>query len=127
MEADKLTGSQRWALSIIARDDGIQVSGLARAMALHQSTASNVAEQLFSAGLIRKERSPLDGRRSFLHVTDVGLAYVAEAAPKVGDLLLQALANLPFSSLRDLHTSLGALIDQMQVSARSNMEPSEKE
>ncbi|HBZ08040.1 MAG TPA: MarR family transcriptional regulator, partial [Massilia sp.] len=46
-----LGGAQLWALSVIAQSPGIGVTDLARALDIHQSTASNLVRALGSRGL----------------------------------------------------------------------------
>lgn len=52
-----ISGSQLWALSEIARLEGIGINDLAERMALHQTTASNLANGLVKKGLIRRVRA----------------------------------------------------------------------
>ena len=45
-----ISGSQLWALSEIARSEGMGINDLAERMALHQTTASNLANALVKKG-----------------------------------------------------------------------------
>ncbi|MCE1172760.1 MAG: MarR family transcriptional regulator, partial [Azovibrio sp.] len=44
--ACRVSGAQLWALAVIVRQPGLRVSELAKAMAVHQSTTSNLVERL---------------------------------------------------------------------------------
>ena len=47
-----VSGAQLWALSVVQAQPGIGVGGLAQAMDVHQSTASNLLRALLEAGLV---------------------------------------------------------------------------
>jgi DNA-binding transcriptional ArsR family regulator len=47
-----VSGAQLWALSVVRRQPGIGVGDLARAMDIHQSTASNLLRGLIDAGMV---------------------------------------------------------------------------
>ena len=112
-----ITGALLWALSEVARRPGAQVGQLARALAVHQSTASNLVRRLAARGLIERQRRRRDQRAVQLFPTRKGLR-VLEGAPRplIG-VLQQALADLPPASLRGLHTQLARLVRAMRFSA----------
>lgn len=96
---------------------GIQVGQLARSLAVHQSTASNLIRRLAARGLIARQRRGRDQRAVQLFPTRKGLA-VLEAAPRpLMGVLQQALADLPPASLRGLHLHLARLIRAMRFKA----------
>src|SRR5438045_1341260 len=47
-----VAGAQVWALAVIRDKPGIGVSELAKAMDIHQSTASNLIKPLFESGMV---------------------------------------------------------------------------
>src|SRR5947209_19998420 len=55
-----VSGAQLWALAQIAEQPGGQVGALARALAVHQSTASNLVRGLEARGLVARERRGRD-------------------------------------------------------------------
>src|SRR5437762_11244155 len=57
-----LKGAQLWALAQVAGSPGSTVGDLARALAIHQSTASNLLRGLETAGLVTRERQHRDQR-----------------------------------------------------------------
>jgi DNA-binding transcriptional ArsR family regulator len=51
-----LSGSQLWAMWELLISPGLKVSDLSKAMAIHQSTASNLLDKLEKRELIKRER-----------------------------------------------------------------------
>jgi DNA-binding MarR family transcriptional regulator len=108
-----ITGALLWALSEIAGRPGTQVGELARALAIHQSTASNLVRRLAARGLIARQRRGHDQRAVQLFPTRKGLRVLQTAPQPLIGVLQQALADLPPSSLRALHAQLARLIKAM--------------
>lgn len=116
-------GAQVWALSTIAGQPGIGVTDLARAMDIHQSTASNLVRQLVKKGLARTEKSALDKRNVHLHVEAAGAELLKRApGPHVG-VLPAALQKMPSDSLGQLHAQLGLLIKALAVDEQAGLTP----
>jgi DNA-binding MarR family transcriptional regulator len=110
-----LTGAQLWALSEIARGPGCQVGQLAKALALHQSTASNLVRLLETLGLVTRQRRGKDQRHVQLFPTKKGLQVLKHAPQPLIGVLQQALSDLPAASLDRLHEQLDRLIKVMKV------------
>jgi len=108
-------GSQLWALAAVSESPGIRVSDLAKAMSIHQSTASNLVEQMVKLGLIVRERDAEDQRVVRLNATARGLALIARAPKPLIGLLPDALSQLNPHELRQLHASLATLLDVMDL------------
>jgi DNA-binding MarR family transcriptional regulator len=117
-------GAQLWLLSRIARAPGIRVGDLARSLAIHQSTASNLLGQLHASKLIERRREDGDRRAVRLFATAKGRAVLRGAPrPHIG-VLQQALAELPNDNLDTLHRQLEVLIETMNTkdsSARATL------
>jgi DNA-binding MarR family transcriptional regulator len=109
-----ISGAQLWAVSRIAEQPGIRVTELAKAMSIHQTTASNLVEKLVELGFVARERDSSDGRVVLLRLTDKGAASLAEAPGPVRGLLPDALGKLPFETLESLHANLTELLSRMQ-------------
>ena len=108
-------GAQLWLLSRISRAPGIRVGDLARSLAIHQSTASNLLAQLHASELIERRRESGDRRAVRLFATAKGRAVLRSAPrPHIG-VLQQALADLPAGNLDALHRELGVLIEAMNT------------
>src|SRR3569832_2862848 len=74
-EVEKKTGvagAQVWALAVVRDHPGIGVSDLAKAMDIHQSTASNLLKPLIESGMIVAERAKAARRSLKLNITPRG-------------------------------------------------------
>ena len=110
-----VSGAQLWALGKIAESPGIKVSELAKALAIHQSTASNMLDRIESLGLARRERISADQRVVRLYLTDEGRTVLSKAPHPFQGVLPDALASVPDSTLTALHRQLNTLIDTMKI------------
>lgn len=110
-----ISGSLLWALSVADEHDGLRVTELAAALAIHQSTASNMVEQLAQRGLLLRERSVVDGRVVQLRVTPAGRALLARAPKPARGKLAHALGALALGDLQALHADMTRLIAGMQL------------
>jgi DNA-binding MarR family transcriptional regulator len=110
-----LSGAQLWALSEVAAKPGLKVGELARAMSVHQSTASNLVRRLHALGLVRRERRGRDQRHVELFTTPRGLKVVGRAPRPAIGVLQQALSELPPERLSELHRALARVLSLMKV------------
>jgi DNA-binding MarR family transcriptional regulator len=115
-----ISGAQVWALSVLATRPGIGVNELARAMHVHQSTASNLLRSLMAAGLVVSERAGEDRRTVQLEVTAQGQKVLAKAPPPLTGVLPEALARLDRTTLSRLDRDLGELISQLHADPRGD-------
>ena len=110
-----ISGAQLWALAEVAGKPGLKVGELARALAVHQSTASNLLRRLVGLGLVRRRRRGRDQRTVALFATPQGLKVLRRAPqPRIG-VLQQALSDLPPATLDALHRRLARLIAAMNA------------
>jgi DNA-binding MarR family transcriptional regulator len=117
-----ISGAQLWALAQIADNPGIRVGDLAHALAIHQSTASNLLRGLETAVLVTRKKVREDKRSVRLYATPGGLAVLKRAPRPLIGVLQQALSELPSGNLDAMHRQLEALIALMKtgtVGARS--------
>lgn len=105
-----LGGAQMWALSVLQRQPGIGVGELARAMDIHQSTASNLVRALTAKGLLTSTRAGEDRRLVQLTITPAALSLLSLAKGPVQGVLPEALGRMDADSLSRLHGDLGRLI-----------------
>ena len=110
-----ISGALLWALAQVAANPGTQVGGLAKALAIHQSTASNLLGRLESRGLLSRRREGKDQRKVQLFATAKGLRVLRRAPQPLIGVLQQALADLPVRKLHRLHRQLQSLIGAMKV------------
>lgn len=109
-----ISGSQLWALSEIARREGMGVNALAERMALHQTTASNLANALVKIGLVRRVRDGSDRRFVHLHITSKGRRTLSQSPGPHPGLLVDALRKIDAQHLGRLRRDLAALVRLMR-------------
>lgn len=112
-------GAQLWALSVIANQPSIGVGGLARAMDIHQTTASNLVRVLLKAELIASDRNGPDRRTVQLRMLPAGLRVLRRAPGPFSGVLPDALARLDTATLDRLDQDLALLIDALQADERA--------
>jgi DNA-binding MarR family transcriptional regulator len=115
-----IAGAQLWALSVLQGSPGIGVSELARALDVHQSTASNLVKTLLGQGMIVAARDGSDKRAVTLALTALGAGVLSAAPMPFAGVLPDALAGLDAATLARLEQDLGVLIGALgQVDAGS--------
>lgn len=113
-----ISGSQLWALAVVADSPGIRVKDLARAMAVQQSTASNLVEQLARRDLLRRAREATDHRIVRLYATPAGQAAIEHAPRPLTGILPDALARLDPKRLATLNRLLEQIVRSMRAADR---------
>ena len=109
-----LGGSQVWALHEIASSPDMSVGDLARRLAVHLSTASNLVGRMEELGLVTRQRLAGNQRVVRLRVTAAGQRALRRTpGPPVG-LLQQALLDLPAANLATLQRELDVLLGTMK-------------
>ncbi len=116
-------GAQLWALSVIRERPGIGVSELARALDIHQTTASNLVRSLIDAGLVANERNPQDRRAVHLRVLAPGTRVLKRAPGPYAGVLPEALERLDARTLKRLEADLSKLLMQLKADDRSAKVP----
>lgn len=118
-ERTGVSGAQLWVLAELSKRPGIRVTDLARAMGVHQSTASNLIDPLEKRGLIQRDRSLQDQRVVHLSLTRGGRDVVARAPLPLEGVLPDALKTLRQADLLELQRNLERLARRMKVRDRS--------
>lgn len=113
-QAVGLSGTEVWALSLVVRNPGMRVAQLARAMDIHQSTASNLVRALLEARMVVSERSEGDLRVVNLSATPRGRKLLARAPTPFVGVLPEALRQLDTATLLRLERDLGRVIDEIR-------------
>lgn len=109
-----VSGAQLWAVAEINQAPGLRVTELARAMSVHQSTASNLLADLERQGIIEKQRTGADQRVVRLYLSEKGRDLVGRAPQPMIGVLPDALQNLPTDLLDSLSANMDALISLMR-------------
>jgi DNA-binding MarR family transcriptional regulator len=103
-------GAQVWALSIVRDQPGIGVGALAKAMSIHQSTASNLVRTLIEREMVAAAKQGVDRRAVQLNLLPDGEEVLRNAPGPFAGLLADALRSLPPDTLARLREDLGQLI-----------------
>jgi MarR family transcriptional regulator, organic hydroperoxide resistance regulator len=109
-----MSGAQLWALAEVAKHPGRKVGELARALAIHQSTASNLVRRLEGLGMLIRQRRGRDQRHVQLFASGKGLRLLRRAPRPFIGVLQQALCELSASRLERLHAELSRVIAVMK-------------
>jgi DNA-binding MarR family transcriptional regulator len=113
-----VAGAQLWALSIIQDRPGVGVTELARAMDVHQSTASNLVRSLLEQQLVLARKAGADRRTVQLHVLAAGAKALRRAPGPFAGVLPSALGSLDAATLARLDRDLGKLITALGADER---------
>jgi DNA-binding MarR family transcriptional regulator len=110
-----ISGAQLWALSVVHAHPGIGVSELARAMDVHQSTASNLLRALVEKELVVADRAGEDRRAVQLQATARAARVLSKAPGPFTGVLPEALGRLDKATLARLDRDLARLIGELGV------------
>ena len=115
-----ISGAQAWALSVVRDRPGIGVGDLARAMDVHQSTASNLLRPLLEQGLVDQglvvsTRGGRDRRAVQLEATAEGLKVLRKAPGPFTGILPDALQRLDKATLARLDRDLARLVEELGI------------
>ncbi len=108
-------GAQVWALSIVREYPGIGVNGLAQAMDVHQTTASNLVRALVAADMLAVEKKGTDRRKVQLRILANGGRVLRRAPGPFSGVLPEALARLDPETLGRLEQDLSSLIRELNA------------
>ncbi|HSW04636.1 MarR family winged helix-turn-helix transcriptional regulator [Aquabacterium sp.] len=103
-------GAQVWALSVIREQPGLGVNDLARAMGVHQSTASNLVKALVALHLISARKEGADRRTVQLRMLPAGTRVLRKVPGPFHGALPDALARLDQKMLVRLDKDLAVLV-----------------
>jgi DNA-binding MarR family transcriptional regulator len=106
-------GAQVWALSVVREQPGIGVGALARAMSIHQSTASNLVRTLIDREMLVAVKQGADRRAVQLNLLPAGARVLKNAPGPFAGLLPDALKALPPETLARLQEDLDRVIERI--------------
>ena len=112
-------GAQLWALSVVRAAPGIGVNGLAQAMDIHQTTASNLVKALVAAELVAAEKKGPDRRAVQLHILPAGGRVLRKAPGPFAGVLPEALGRLDAKTLDRLDRDLALLLAELHADERA--------
>ena len=112
-------GAQLWALSVIRASPGIGVNDLAKAMDVHQTTASNLVKALVLNEMVAAEKNGADRRAVQLRILPAGKRVLGRAPGPFSGVLPDALARLDSDTLARLDEDLALLIKVLAADERA--------
>jgi DNA-binding MarR family transcriptional regulator len=112
-------GAQMWALSVIREQPGIGVGDLARAMDVHQSTASNLVKSLVENGMVASAKDGLDRRALRLRLLPPGSTVLKRTPGPLQGVLPEALKTLDPKTLKRLNADLDQLLTVLKADERA--------
>ena len=112
-------GAQVWALSVIRDAPDIGVGDLARAMNIHQSTASNLVKTLVDRELVIAAKHSGDRRAVRLKLLPPGARVLKRSPGPFAGVLPQALASLDDKTLKRLEIDLAKLIRELNADEKA--------
>jgi DNA-binding MarR family transcriptional regulator len=113
-----VTGPQRLVVRIVGHLPGVSAGQLAEILHLHPSTLTGILRRLERAGLLRRRRDPLDGRRAVLGLSAAGRRLDVVAAGTIESAMRQVLAKLPRHRVRVTRGVLSALARGLREDAQ---------
>lgn len=103
-------GAQVWALGVIYKQPGIGVNGLAAAMDVHQTTASNLVKSLVKSNMVQVQKNGSDKRKVQLFALPEGQRVLLNAPGPFSGVLPHALSQLDAGTLERLEVDLTTLL-----------------
>jgi DNA-binding MarR family transcriptional regulator len=114
-----LGGAQVWALGLIRDNGGIGVSELARAMNIHQSTASNLVKVLVERELVTASKDAGDRRAVKLRLLPAGAKLIKRSPGPLAGVLPDALESLDPKTLKRLEADLAKLLALLKTDKKA--------
>lgn len=105
-----LSGSQLWAIKIIAEAATIKPSELARRMYLHPATVVGLIDRLVKKGLVARTRCDKDRRIVQIALTEKGERLLISAPEVPQGLLVRGLENLSKDDVITVANGLAELV-----------------
>ena len=118
-----VSGAQLWALSVVNDQPGIRLGGVAKALDIQQSTASNLIKPLVERGFVIASRPDGDRRIVELRITPLARAVLRKAPAPLTGVLPHALGKLSADTLARLDDDLDELIAALDGDSRDAQIP----
>jgi len=110
-----LTGSQLWAVKILAKSEPVKVTELAQQMYLHPATVVGVLDRLESKGLVARTRSSKDRRVVYVELSEAGRTMVSSSPEVAQRLLVKGLEALKMPKVELIAEGLEELSKMLGV------------
>lgn len=109
-----VNGGQLWLMSELLESPGLRVGELVEKLAAHQTTISNLVDDLVERGFVEKMSYEKDKRVTLLALTEAGKKILENAPKPTRGVLPHALSQIDEDVVKDLNDSLQKLIDKME-------------
>lgn len=109
-----VNGGQLWLMTEIAESPGMRIGDLAKRLAAHQTTVSNLTDELLKKELVVKTSDERDRRASVLTLTTKGIKVLSKAPTPTRGVLPEALSQLDKKTIIELDRALKKLISTME-------------
>ena len=110
LDALGVSSAQLGALYYVAKNEGCSLTDVADVLDMNKSAVSATLRRLESAGMIRREPNPLDGRGSKLFITSKGEDARVRSLGLVRRLSAEATAGLSESEVDTICRFLNAVV-----------------
>lgn len=104
-----ISATQLWLMDEVAATPDMRISEVAKALSIHQSTASNLLDKLEAKGLVARKRSGSDQRVVRVYLTERGSELLAKVPRPAHGPVTEALQRLPDGALETLSENLARL------------------
>jgi len=108
-----VSGAQLWIMQELHDAPGLRIGEIAHKLAVHQTTVSNLADDLVKRNFAVKKRDPDDQRAVRLELSEQGAILMAEAPRPARGVLPEALRQLDPQRLAQLDEGLQGLLDSI--------------
>ena len=110
-----VNGAQLWIMQELHEAGELRVGELTAKLAVHQTTTSNLVDDLEKRGYVSKERSAKDQRVVTVMLTQQGSATLLKAPKPARGLLPEALLQLDRKHLDELDSGLQGLLESIET------------
>jgi len=110
-----VNGAQLWVMQELQEAGELRVGELTAKLAVHQTTMSNLVDDLEKRGYVTKARSANDQRVVTVMLTAQGTATLLKAPKPTRGLLPEALLQLDRQRLNELDSGLQGLLESIET------------
>ncbi|MEJ2033422.1 MAG: MarR family winged helix-turn-helix transcriptional regulator [Deltaproteobacteria bacterium] len=110
-----ISATQLWVMDELAVNTEMRISGVAKALSIHQSTSSNLLDKLERKGLVARKRGGPDQRVVRVYLTEQGSALLARVPRPAHGPVTEALHQLPDQILTSLAENMEELVACLPV------------
>jgi DNA-binding MarR family transcriptional regulator len=109
-----VNGAQLWIMQELKESKKLRIGELTARLAIHQTTTSNLVDDLEKRGYVSKARDPKDQRVVTVVLTKQGMSTLLTAPKPARGLLPEALLQLDRMHLDELDRGLNGLLNSIE-------------